>query len=253
MADIKYDIANLLDNPSNINFKNPIFTTFDNVQPTKTQLNLELFDNPLDISSWASGISSDGIPIAKDTVKARRGEEETSIPTVNNTEEVLLTQENVPQETSTQEQKTSTKQSYKGKTKWQEELTQAYKRYGLSDNAIRNLIAKNALESNWGKSTGGKYNYGNITAGYGWKGKTTLGNDKDAEGKPIKQIWREYSSIDDYVKDEIDLLKRLYDFNENDPIEVFAYKLKHGRGGRQYAAAKNYESAISNIYKQVQV
>ena len=31
MANIKYDIANLLDNPSNINFKNPIFTTFDNV------------------------------------------------------------------------------------------------------------------------------------------------------------------------------------------------------------------------------
>lgn len=241
----KYNIANLLSN-SSTSFENPLFTTFEDVQPTKTQLNLELFDNPFTLN-WASGISPDGIPIAKDTVKARKGEEETQVPTVNNNEEVLLTQETVP------EQKTSTKQTYKGKTKWQEELTAAYKRYGLNDNAIKNLIAKNALESNWGKSTGGKYNYGNITAGYGWKGKTTLGNDKDADGKPIRQIWREYDSIDDYVKDEIDLLKRLYNFNENDPIEVFSYKLKHGVGGRQYAAAKNYESAINNIYKQIQV
>jgi hypothetical protein len=49
-----------------------------------------LFDNPFTLN-WASGISPDGIPIAKDTVKARKGEEETQVPTVNNNEEVLLT------------------------------------------------------------------------------------------------------------------------------------------------------------------
>jgi len=31
-------------------------------------------------------------------------------------------------------------------------MTDAYKRAGLSDNAIKNLLAKNALESSWGKS-----------------------------------------------------------------------------------------------------
>nr|DAX09048.1 MAG TPA: Flagellar protein FlgJ [Bacteriophage sp.] len=31
-------------------------------------------------------------------------------------------------------------------------MTNAYKKAGLSDNAIKNLLAKNASESGWGKS-----------------------------------------------------------------------------------------------------
>jgi flagellum-specific peptidoglycan hydrolase FlgJ len=31
-------------------------------------------------------------------------------------------------------------------------MTASYKRAGLNDNAIKNLIAKNALESGWGRS-----------------------------------------------------------------------------------------------------
>jgi flagellum-specific peptidoglycan hydrolase FlgJ len=42
--------------------------------------------------------------------------------------------------------------SYSDRDKWVKDLTAAYKKQGLNDNAIKNLIAKNALESNWGKS-----------------------------------------------------------------------------------------------------
>jgi flagellum-specific peptidoglycan hydrolase FlgJ len=92
-------------------------------------------------------------------------------------------------------------------------MTNAYKKYGLSDNAIKNLIAKNALESGWGRSVQGDYNFGNITTGNNWKGRFISGKDKDANGQKISQKFRAYDSLDDYVKDEIQFLTKLYDFN----------------------------------------
>jgi len=36
---------------------------------------------------------------------------------------------------------------------WANDLINAYRKAGLNDNAIKNLLAKNALESGWGKYT----------------------------------------------------------------------------------------------------
>jgi flagellum-specific peptidoglycan hydrolase FlgJ len=93
---------------------------------------------------------------------------------------------------------------YDGKRdQWITDMTAAYKRQGLNDNAIKNLIAKNALESGWGRSAQGDYNYGNLTTGSSWTGRYVQGNDHDADGNQISQKFRAYDSIDDYVKDEI--------------------------------------------------
>lgn len=46
-------------------FVNDLFTTYEPVKTSKVELNLPLFDDPIDISSWASGVSPSGIPIAK--------------------------------------------------------------------------------------------------------------------------------------------------------------------------------------------
>jgi flagellum-specific peptidoglycan hydrolase FlgJ len=35
---------------------------------------------------------------------------------------------------------------------WISDMRKAYQNLGLSDNAIKNLLAKNALESGWGRS-----------------------------------------------------------------------------------------------------
>ena len=52
---------------------NPIensFVTFESVQPPKVEYSLPLFDNPLDISNWASRVSEKtGNPIVKDNLK----------------------------------------------------------------------------------------------------------------------------------------------------------------------------------------
>lgn len=138
------------------------------------------------------------------------------------------------------------------KNQWLSDLTAAYKRQGLSDNAIKNLIAKNALESGWGESAQGAYNFGNITTGSAWQGKYVKGKDKDKDGNPITNNFRAYDSLDDYVKDEIQFLTRLYDFNQNDSIDQFLHKLQGGNSGkRHYAGSRTYKSSVKQIYSQL--
>lgn len=138
------------------------------------------------------------------------------------------------------------------KDQWLSDLTAAYKRQGLSDNAIKNLIAKNALESGWGRSAQGAYNFGNITTGSAWQGKYVKGKDKDKDGNPITNNFRAYDSLDDYVKDEIQFLTRLYDFNQNDSIDRFLHKLQGGNSGkRYYAGSRTYKSSVKQIYSQL--
>ena len=136
------------------------------------------------------------------------------------------------------------------KNEWVRQLTEAYRKYNVSENGIRNLIAKNALESNWGKSAQGRYNYGNITTGSSWKGDFVNGHDHDGQGRPIRNKFRSYNSMEEFAKDEVDFLRRLYDFDDNDDIDTFTYKLQGGnKGGRHYAEDPRYRNSIKGIYK----
>lgn len=142
--------------------------------------------------------------------------------------------------------------SYSDRNKWIKDLTIAYKKQGLNDNAIKNLIAKNALESNWGKSAQGDYNFGNLTTGKVWKGRFVQGKDKDKNGKTIVQNFRAYDSLDDFVKDEIQFLTRLYDFNQNDDLSTFLNKLQGGNtAGRYYAEDPSYKNKIKQRYLNI--
>ena len=244
MATTKYD------------FLNDTFTIFENVETPKVELKLPLFDDPIDISNWA--YMKDGKIIAKgnesdDTQEAPKY----STITNDNTEETpIVISQFEPQSTSDYTNTTNTSSTSKKVTpnEWQKELTQAYKSLGLSDNAIRNLLAKNALESGWGKHVQGKYNYGNITTGKNWRGKSVYGNDKDENGNPIKQNFRSYDSVMQYAIDEIKFLTDLYDFNPNDDIDTFLDKLKgKNSGGRNYATSKTYKRDVKAVYNQIQI
>ena len=142
---------------------------------------------------------------------------------------------------------------YKGDPdKWIREMTDAYKRAGLNDNAIRNLITKNALESGRGSHAQGAYNFGNITPGSKWKGDIVHGHDSNAEGKAISQQFRSYTDLDDFVKDEIKFLTSLYDFNQNDDFNTFSHKLQGGnKGGLKYAEANSYIEALKGVYNSI--
>lgn len=145
------------------------------------------------------------------------------------------------------------KSPYKDTNQWKQDLGDAYKRAGITnENAIKMLIAQDAQESNWGRSAQGKFNFGNLTTGSSWKGNYVEGNDKNAKGEAIKQKFRAYNSMDDYAKDKIQFLKRLYDFDENDDIATFTSKLTGAnKGKRRYAEAKNYNTLLTNVYNKI--
>lgn len=145
------------------------------------------------------------------------------------------------------------KSPYTNRKQWTTELINAYKRAGITnDNAIRMLLAQDALESSWGKSAQGKYNFGNLTTGSSWKGDYVTGNDKNAKGEAIKQKFRSYNSMDEYAVDKIQFLKRLYDFDENDDINKFVAKLTgSNKGKRRYAEATNYAKVLTGVYNGI--
>ena len=135
---------------------------------------------------------------------------------------------------------------------WISDMRKAYQNLGLSDNAIKNLLAKNALESGWGRSAQGAFNFGNITPGKYWSGNYVEGKDKDSQGRVINQKFRAYGSLDEFVKDEVDFLTRLYDFDPNDNIDMFLHKLQGGnKDGRRYAAALDYKDIVKSVYKSI--
>lgn len=145
------------------------------------------------------------------------------------------------------------KSPYNDRSKWVADLTSAYKRAGITnDNAIKMLLAQDALESGWGKSAQGKFNFGNLTTGAKWKGDYVDGRDKNAKGEAIKQRFRSYNSMDEYAADKIQFLKRLYDFNENDDINKFTAKLTGAnKGKRRYAEATNYAKLLTGVYNGI--
>lgn len=145
------------------------------------------------------------------------------------------------------------KSPYTNRKQWSTELINAYKKAGITnDNAIRMLLAQDALESSWGKSAQGKYNFGNLTTGSSWKGDYVTGNDKNAKGEAIKQKFRSYNSMDEYAADKIQFLKRLYDFDENDNINKFVAKLTgSNKGKRRYAEATNYAKVLTGVYNGI--
>lgn len=145
------------------------------------------------------------------------------------------------------------KSPYTNRRQWSTELINAYKKAGITnDNAIRMLLAQDALESSWGKSAQGKYNFGNLTTGSSWKGDYVTGNDKNAKGEAIKQKFRSYNSMDEYAADKVQFLKRLYDFDENDDINKFVAKLTgSNKGKRRYAEATNYAKVLTGVYNGI--
>lgn len=182
------------------------------------------------------------IPVTRDELPVRKAEAVEPVQTV---------EESIVEPVKEKKRSMWTNNYSANKKKWIEDLTNAYKKAGVSNqDTLHMLISQDALESGWGRSAQGDYNFGNITAGKYWKGRTVQGRDKNAKGERISQVFRAYDSIDDYAKDKIDFLRRLYDFNEGDDIDTFANKLQGGnKGKRKYAEAPNYIDLLKKVYR----
>jgi flagellum-specific peptidoglycan hydrolase FlgJ len=222
--------------PVHHDFDNNIYLNLDRAR-TATSTESASTETPSeDTSSWSTEQKLDWKvgtkPLSTDTTNATSSTSTSAIPTGNSKR---------------------WENPYKNnRNKWVSEITSAYKALGLNDNAIKNLIAKNALESGWGNSAQGDFNFGNITTGSNWSGRFVQGKDHNAAGQPISQKFRAYDSLGDYVRDEIQFLTRLYDFNQNDSFDTFMNKLQGGnRGKRYYAEAPYYITNVRRVYNSI--
>lgn len=258
----------------------------------KYQAGGELVDLPNIIGignrSWNTGVLGSGIMSAEDGIKVPEIKIDPSIFTswnsihsdlvipdieyftpvdtsfTDNLSKNIILQDNKKEEKSTKKEVKKEKSKelpkitdshyiYNDKDKWGSDLIESYKRAGITNQeALRYLLAQDALESRWGKSAQGKYNYGNLTTGSNWSGNYVQGKDKDAAGNPISQKFRSYNNMDEYTRDKINFLTRLYNFNQNDTADVFISKLLGNNSGkRRYAEAKNYGEILKNVYNSI--
>ena len=114
---------------------------------------------------------------------------------------------------------------------------------GLNPSFARVLVAQDGLETNWGKSTIGNYNYGNIT---GSSGKNKVVSEYINGAWTTKsQTFVNYDNVTDYINAKIDLLsKPRYDVFSH-PVNEFAQRVKDGG----YATAPNYVEALNNTIR----
>lgn len=145
-------------------------------------------------------------------------------------------------------------EKYKDSNKFKKELTEAYTKAlaarGMNTKYAKYLVAQDALESGWGSRYAGNYNFGNITIGSDKTASYTEGNDHDAKGNPIKQKFRNYDSLEDYVNAKMDLLNnRRYNAFVDDSDNAEAFFSRIIRGG--YATDPKYLEKILRVYHSV--
>ena len=132
-----------------------------------------------------------------------------------------------------------------------EDMTAAYTKAlaarGISTDYAKMLVAQDALESNWGKSSLAKdFNFGGIKAVKGTpfvEKETKEYSSKNGMHK-TKSKFRKFNSLDEYVNYKISLLSgKRYQAFTGDPTQ-FYHRIKAGG----YATDPNYVAKLTNMY-----
>lgn len=216
-----------------------IFTTYNSITPYEGPV----FEQPV------ATVEIEELPINRleanrqnVMAKAEEKKEEPVVEEKVNTEPLPTSKE----ETPIVESKESTPINIKSKDEFIKTMTPAFenalKAKGLDTKYAKYLVAQSALESNWGKSQSGKFNFGGI------KGKGTIRKTREViNGKSIhiNDSFRDFKDINDYANYHVSLLnnKRYQAFSGGDFIDRVV------KGG--YATDPNYKRALSNVYNQI--
>ena len=140
---------------------------------------------------------------------------------------------------------------YTNKQEFVKDMTDAYTKAltvkGISTDYAKMLVAQDAIESNWGKSSLSKaFNFGGVKAVKGSpfvEKETKEYSSKDGMHK-IKAKFRKFNSLDDYVNYKIDLLSgKRYQAFTGDPSQ-FYHRVKAGG----YATDPDYVAKLTNMY-----
>ena len=125
--------------------------------------------------------------------------------------------------------------------------TKALTAKGISTDYAKMLVAQDALESNWGKSSLSKdFNFGGIKAveGTPFVEKETNEHDSEKGMYTTKAKFRKFNSLDDYANYKINLLNgKRYQAFIGDPSQFYD-RVKAGG----YATDPNYVEKLTKIY-----
>lgn len=182
----------------------------------------------------------------------------THIKPVQETVQAKTVSEQIPQNTTESEQQTHTQKTeskngkiYINPQDFVKDMTEAYTKAltarGISTDYAKMLVAQDALESNWGKSSLAKdFNFGGIKAvkGAPFVEKETKEYDSKKGMHKTKSKFRKFNSLDDYVNYKIDLLSgKRYQAFTGDPSQFYS-RVKAGG----YATDPNYVEKLINVY-----
>ena len=140
---------------------------------------------------------------------------------------------------------------YTSKQEFVKDMTAAYTKAlaarGISTDYAKMLVAQDAIESNWGKSSLSKaFNFGGIKAvkGAPFVEKETKEYSSKGGMHKTKSKFRRFNSLDDYVNYKISLLSgKRYQAFTGDPSQFYS-RVKAGG----YATDPNYVEKLTNIY-----
>ena len=199
-------------------------------------------------------ISIQYIPSKKDAKKETPAENSNSFEWARlklQSDPEVKQEEQKPIEPKQEEGKKNRGKRYSDKKKFKSDLKSAYEKElqarGISTDYADYMVAQDALESGWGTSSLAEhYNFGGVKDKKGVQKKTKESYD----GKTLVDTvdsFRQFDSLDDYVKYKIDLLG-------NSNYNVFAYRpdQMYNRlvtAKNKYATDPNYEKKINAVYK----
>ena len=186
-------------------------------------------------------------PSSDTTIDDTKSKQITYTKPVQETVQAKTVSEQIPQDTT----KSKNGKIYTNKQDFVRDMTTAYTKAlaakGISTDYAKMLVAQDALESNWGKSSLSKnFNFGGIKAikGAPFVEKETKEYDSKKGMHTTKSKFRKFDSLDDYVNYKISLLggKRYQAFT-GDPSQ-FYHRIKAGG----YATDPNYVAKLTNVY-----
>lgn len=140
---------------------------------------------------------------------------------------------------------------YTNKQEFVKDMTDAYTKAltvrGINTDYAKMLVAQDAIESNWGKSSLSKaFNFGGVKAvkGSPFVEKETKEYSSKEGMHKIKAKFRKFSNLDEYVNYKIDLLSgKRYQAFTGDPSQ-FYHRVKAGG----YATDPDYVAKLTNMY-----
>ena len=186
-------------------------------------------------------------PSSDATIDDTKSEQITYTKPVQETVQAETVSKQIPQDTTD----SKNGKIYTNKQDFVRDMTEAYTKAlttrGISTDYAKMLVAQDALESNWGKSSLSKdFNFGGVKAvkGTPFVEKETKEYDSKKGIHTTKSKFRKFDSLDDYVNYKISLLDgKRYQAFTGDPSQ-FYYRVKAGG----YATDPNYIAKLTNMY-----